>query len=96
MPYAPVADARACVCVVCRAGELSPEELESIMTIVANPRAYKVPDWFLNRQKDVRDGRFSQVRRAKGTGSGLLSPEIMLCLTAAGGLHCICPVGDYD
>mgnify|MGYP001125241915 CR=1 FL=1 len=43
------------------------------MTIVANPRAYKVPDWFLNRQKDVRDGRFSQVRRAKGTGSGLLS-----------------------
>ncbi|KDD73975.1 ribosomal protein S13/S18 [Helicosporidium sp. ATCC 50920] len=44
-----------------RAGELSPEELESIMTIVANPRAYKIPDWFLNRQKDIRDGRFSQI-----------------------------------
>lgn len=44
-----------------RAGELSAEELESIMTIVANPRAYKIPDWFLNRQKDVKDGRFSQV-----------------------------------
>ncbi|KAI7845017.1 40S ribosomal S18 [Chlorella sorokiniana] len=44
-----------------RAGELSAEELESIMTIVANPRAYKIPDWFLNRQKDVKDGRYSQV-----------------------------------
>jgi small subunit ribosomal protein S18e len=31
------------------------------MTIVANPRAYKIPDWFLNRQKDIRDGRYSQV-----------------------------------
>ena len=44
------------------AGELSAEELESIMTIVANPRAYKIPDWFLNRQKDVKDGRYSQAR----------------------------------
>ncbi len=26
-----------------------------------NPRQYKVPDWFLNRQKDIKDGRFSQV-----------------------------------
>lgn len=32
------------------------------MTIVANPRAYKIPDWFLNRQKDIKDGRYSQVR----------------------------------
>jgi hypothetical protein len=53
----------ACVCVcVRRAGELSAEELESVMTIVANPRAYKIPDWFLNRQKDIKDGRYSQVR----------------------------------
>eukprot|EP00887_Chlorella_sp_A99_P002010 scaffold18.g2010.t1 len=44
-----------------RAGELSAEELESIMTIVSNPRAYKIPDWFLNRQKDIKDGRYSQV-----------------------------------
>ncbi|KAL6766572.1 RPS18 [Auxenochlorella protothecoides x Auxenochlorella symbiontica] len=44
-----------------RAGELSPEELESIMTIVANPRAYKIPDWFLNRQKDVKDGKYFQM-----------------------------------
>ena len=33
------------------------------MTIVANPRQYKIPDWFLNRQKDHKTGRFSQVRR---------------------------------
>jgi small subunit ribosomal protein S18e len=45
----------------CRAGELSAEELEAIMTIVGNPRAYKIPDWFLNRQKDIKDGRFSQL-----------------------------------
>jgi small subunit ribosomal protein S18e len=32
-----------------RAGELSAEELERLMTIVSNPRAYKIPDWFLNR-----------------------------------------------
>ncbi|KAK9806669.1 hypothetical protein WJX73_006275 [Symbiochloris irregularis] len=44
-----------------RAGELSAQELESLMVIVANPRTFKVPDWFLNRQKDHKDGRFSQV-----------------------------------
>jgi small subunit ribosomal protein S18e len=31
------------------------------MTIVANPRQYKIPDWFLNRQKDHKDGRFTQI-----------------------------------
>merc|ERR1711934_149097 len=41
-----------------RAGELSEEEIEKIMQ---TPRQYKIPDWFLNRQKDVKDGKFSQV-----------------------------------
>merc|ERR1711945_18635 len=27
----------------------------------SNPRQYKIPDWFLNRQKDVKDGRFGQM-----------------------------------
>ena len=31
------------------------------MTVVANPRQFKIPDWFLNRQKDYKDGRYSQV-----------------------------------
>ena len=44
-----------------RAGELSAAELESLMTIVANPRQFKIPDWFLNRKKDYKDGRYSQV-----------------------------------
>ncbi|KAF6146739.1 hypothetical protein GIB67_009025 [Kingdonia uniflora] len=43
------------------AGELSAAELENLMTIVANPRQFKIPDWFLNRKKDYRDGRYSQV-----------------------------------
>ncbi|KAL2892429.1 40S ribosomal protein S18 [Bienertia sinuspersici] len=44
-----------------RAGELTTAELDNLMTVVANPRQFKVPDWFLNRQKDYKDGRFSQV-----------------------------------
>jgi hypothetical protein len=44
-----------------RAGELSAAELDNIMTVVANPRQFKVPDWFLNRKKDYKDGKFSQV-----------------------------------
>ncbi|XP_044028505.1 40S ribosomal protein S18 [Siniperca chuatsi] len=44
-----------------RAGELTDEEVERVVTIMQNPRQYKIPDWFLNRQKDVKDGKYSQV-----------------------------------
>jgi len=44
-----------------RAGELSPEEIEKIVTILNHPRQFKIPDWFLNRQRDNRDGKFSQL-----------------------------------
>jgi len=44
-----------------RAGELSEEEVEKVITIMSNPRQYKIPDWFLNRQKDIKDGKFSQI-----------------------------------
>lgn len=37
-------------------------QVEKIVTIMANPRQYKIPDWFLNRQKDIVDGKYSQVR----------------------------------
>jgi hypothetical protein len=47
--------------VIFRAGELSAAELDNLMTVVANPRQFKVPDWFLNRKKDYKDGKFSQV-----------------------------------
>ncbi|OEL22115.1 hypothetical protein BAE44_0016866, partial [Dichanthelium oligosanthes] len=35
--------------------------LKQLMTVVANSRRFKVSDWFLNRKKDYKDGRFSQV-----------------------------------
>ncbi|XP_050215199.1 40S ribosomal protein S18 [Mercurialis annua] len=44
-----------------RAGELTAAELDNLMVIVANPRQFKIPDWFLNRQKDYKDGKYSQV-----------------------------------
>ncbi|KAL9446399.1 hypothetical protein AB3S75_014122 [Citrus x aurantiifolia] len=44
-----------------RAGELSAAELDNLMVVVANPRQFKIPDWFLNRQKDYKDGKYSQV-----------------------------------
>ena len=44
-----------------RAGELSEEEMDKIATVMLNPQQYKIPSWFLNRQKDIRDGKNSQV-----------------------------------
>lgn len=44
-----------------RAGELSEEEVERLITIILNPRQYKIPNWFLNRQKDIKDGKYTQV-----------------------------------
>ncbi|GFF24055.1 40S ribosomal protein S18 [Aspergillus udagawae] len=44
-----------------RAGELTTEELERIVTILQNPTQYKIPSWFLNRQRDITDGKDSQV-----------------------------------
>ena len=46
-----------------RAGELTNDEVDRIITIVQNPRQFKIPDWFLNRQKDKTDGKYSQVRQ---------------------------------
>lgn len=48
-------------CTISRAGELSNAEIDSLMVIVANPRQFKIPDWFLNRKKDYKDGKYSQV-----------------------------------
>jgi small subunit ribosomal protein S18e len=44
-----------------RAGEVAPADLERIITIMQNPRQYQIPDWFLNRQRDVKDGKYSQL-----------------------------------
>ncbi|VFV19093.1 ribosomal protein s18-like [Lynx pardinus] len=44
-----------------RTGELTEDEVECVVPIMQNPRQCKFPDWFLNRQKDVKDGKYSQV-----------------------------------
>lgn len=31
------------------------------MTIMQNPAQFKIPSWFLNRQKDIVDGKNSQI-----------------------------------
>ncbi|CAD0038086.1 unnamed protein product [Aureobasidium pullulans] len=52
------------------AGELTSEELERIVTIIQNPTQYKIPSWFLNRQRDIVDGKDFQVL-ANGVDSKL-------------------------
>jgi len=59
--YANIVLKKADVEVTKRAGELTDEEVEKVITIMANPRQYKIPDWFLNRQKDIKDGKYGQV-----------------------------------
>jgi ribosomal protein S13 len=46
---------------VCSAGELNSDELERIVQILQNPAEFKIPNWFLNRQKDITDGKNSQL-----------------------------------
>jgi ribosomal protein S13 len=45
----------------CSAGELNSDELERIVTIIQNPTQFKIPTWFLNRQKDIVDGKDYQI-----------------------------------
>ncbi|KAK7819041.1 hypothetical protein U0070_002353 [Myodes glareolus] len=44
-----------------RAGELREDEVDHVITLMLNPRQYKIPDWFLNRQKNVKDRKYSRV-----------------------------------
>ena len=46
---------------VARAGELNSDELERLVTIIQNPTQFKIPLWFLNRQRDIVDGKNSQI-----------------------------------
>lgn len=43
-----------------RAGELTPDEVEKLVAIIQNPKQFKIPSWFLNRQKDYKTGKYSQ------------------------------------
>lgn len=44
-----------------RAGELKADEIERLVAIINNPLQFKIPSWFLNRQKDYTTGKYSQV-----------------------------------
>ena len=44
-----------------RAGTLSNEEIEKLVAIISNPKQFKVPNWFVNRQKDIVSGKTTQV-----------------------------------
>jgi small subunit ribosomal protein S18e len=39
-----------------RAGELSQQQMEEMIAVVSFPVSFKVPEWFLNRQKDMKVG----------------------------------------
>eukprot|EP00619_Florenciella_sp_RCC1007_P014108 CAMPEP_0205906442 /NCGR_PEP_ID=MMETSP1325-20131115/1949_1 /ASSEMBLY_ACC=CAM_ASM_000708 /TAXON_ID=236786 /ORGANISM="Florenciella sp., Strain RCC1007" /LENGTH=146 /DNA_ID=CAMNT_0053272457 /DNA_START=29 /DNA_END=469 /DNA_ORIENTATION=+ len=43
-----------------RAGELTQDEVEKLVAIIQNPKQFKIPAWFLNRQKDYKTGKNSQ------------------------------------
>ena len=40
-----------------RAGTLNPDEVEKISDVMSDPQKYKIPSWFLNRQRDVKTGK---------------------------------------
>lgn len=44
-----------------RAGDLTEDEVERVVTLIHNPQQDKIPDSFLNRQKGVKDRKYSQV-----------------------------------
>ena len=40
-----------------RAGELTKDEVETMVAVISNPAAFKVPAWMLNNQKDFATGK---------------------------------------
>ncbi|CAD8043291.1 unnamed protein product [Paramecium primaurelia] len=44
-----------------RAGELTDDEAHKITEVIKSPEAYNIPRWFLNRQRDFKDGKNYQV-----------------------------------
>merc|ERR1719262_360192 len=44
-----------------RAGELTPEEINKIVAVISNPTQFRIPEWFLNRRRDFKTGKTSQV-----------------------------------
>jgi hypothetical protein len=49
-----------CLCVT-SAGELSEDNIEELKAIIGAPKVYGIPDFFLNRQKDMKTGKNLQL-----------------------------------
>ena len=64
-----------------RAGELTNDEVDRIITIVQNPRQFKIPDWFLNRQKDNKDGK-SALMHAAEQNAGACAKQLLAAKAA--------------
>ena len=68
------------------------DEVERVITIMQNPRQHKIPDWLVNRQKDVKDGKNSQVL-ANGLDSNLCEDlEWLKKIRAHGGCTSLGPL----
>lgn len=44
-----------------RAGELTTEEMDKVNDIITKPNDYNIPKWFMNRQRCIKDGSWSQL-----------------------------------
>tara|TARA_B110001450_G_C17500702_1_gene432173 strand:- start:237 stop:704 length:468 start_codon:yes stop_codon:yes gene_type:complete len=44
-----------------RSGEMNEEEIKTVNDIIARPVDYNIPKWFLNRQKDPKNGGWTQL-----------------------------------
>jgi small subunit ribosomal protein S18e len=43
-----------------RAGELTQDEVEKLVAIIQSPKQFKIPEWFLNRQREWKTGKYMQ------------------------------------
>uniref|UniRef100_A0A0N5ARB7 Small ribosomal subunit protein uS13 n=1 Tax=Syphacia muris TaxID=451379 RepID=A0A0N5ARB7_9BILA len=44
-----------------RAGELTEENMNRLTEVMQKPGEFKIPNWFLNRQKDIKEGKYMQL-----------------------------------
>ena len=44
-----------------RSGEMTEKEITTVNDILSRPTDYNIPKWFLNRQKDPKDGTYLQL-----------------------------------
>ena len=44
-----------------RSGEINEKEISTVNDIISRPLEYNIPKWFLNRQKDPKEGAWNQL-----------------------------------